>query len=267
MIYPKLKETLTASGPAAIAVSGGIDSMALARAASLVWADTHVFHAASPAVPKAATERLKHCAAKWGWNLHVIDAGEMADPDYLKNPVNRCFFCKTNLYSRILAETDRPVFSGANVDDLSDYRPGLEAARDFAVRHPYVEAGMGKSGIRGMARELQMGSIAELAASPCLSSRVSTGIPIAPGDLEIIDRIEVGLRAMFGDVAIRCRHVEGGYKIQLEEAVFSKLTEAQIEAVASHASQTVDNSADILGVEPYVRGSAFAVEKQHASFS
>lgn len=267
MNYPKLKQILTEAGPAAIAVSGGIDSMALARAASLVWENTQVFHAASPAVPKAATRRLRDFARKWGWNLHVIDAGEMADPEYLRNPVNRCFFCKTNLYSRILAEADRLVFSGANIDDLSDYRPGLEAARDFAVRHPYIEAGMVKSDIRDMARQLQMGSIADLAASPCLSSRVRTGIRISPADLKIIDRIETGLRAMFGDVAIRCRRVEGGYRIQLEETLFANLTEAKKKAVLSLASQSAADTGAVLGVEPYVRGSAFAVEEQHAGIS
>jgi hypothetical protein len=86
-------------------------------------------HAASPAVPAEATARVRDHAARAGWNLVVTDAGEFADPRYRANPVDRCYFCKSNLYDRIRGLTDAAIASGANLDDLDDYRPGLIAAK------------------------------------------------------------------------------------------------------------------------------------------
>ena len=79
--------------------------------------------------------------AREGWRLAIIDAGEFADPDYLANPANRCFFCKTNLYGAIAARTEATIVSGTNLDDLGDWRPGLRRRAAHGVRHPYVEAG------------------------------------------------------------------------------------------------------------------------------
>ena len=112
----------------AIAVSGGVDSMTLAVVAHRAKAGTQVFHAVSPAVPVEATERVKTHAEKEGWHLNIIDAGEIHDPEYVANPANRCYFCKTNLYDTVTGETTLTVASGTNLDDLGDYRPGLIAA-------------------------------------------------------------------------------------------------------------------------------------------
>jgi uncharacterized protein len=124
----------------AIAVSGGVDSMVLAHVAHghARTAMTAV-HAVSPAVPRLATERVQAHAKRHGWTLHVVDAEELADPDYRNNPVNRCFYCKSRLYERIAAATGLTIASGTNVDDLGDYRPGLEAAQRNQVLHPFVE--------------------------------------------------------------------------------------------------------------------------------
>ena len=78
--------------------------------------------------------------------LDVVEAGEFADPDYLRNPVNRCYFCKANLYDRIAALAEGTIASGANLGDLGDFRPGLTAAAERSVIHPFVEAGIGKPG-------------------------------------------------------------------------------------------------------------------------
>ena len=92
--------------------------------------------------------------------------------NYLANPVDRCFFCKTNLYGCIARLTDAQILSGANLDDLQEYRPGLEAAKCHSVRHPYLEAGIDKRAVRSLARELGLGALSELPAAPCLSSRM-----------------------------------------------------------------------------------------------
>ena len=88
--------------------------------------------------------------------------------NYLANPVDRCFFCKTILYGCIARLTDAQILSGANLDDLQEYRPGLEAARCHSVRHPYLEAGIDKRAVRSLARELGLGALSELPAAPCL---------------------------------------------------------------------------------------------------
>ena len=174
----------------AIAVSGGVDSMTLAVVAHRENPATEIFHAVSPAVPLQATARVRQYAERERWNLTVIDAGEMLNEDYLANPVNRCYFCKTSLYDTVLEHTKLPVASGTNLDDLGDYRPGLIAAAEHQVRHPYVEAGIDKETLRRVAGALGLHDLKDLPAAPCLSSRVTTGIPIDAELLPLIDRAE-----------------------------------------------------------------------------
>lgn len=109
-----------------LAVSGGVDSLTLAHAAMRAFPGqpVEVCHAVSPAVPAEATERVKTHAARNGWRLRLLDAKEFSDPDYLRNPVNRCYFCKSNLYDRIRGQVDGTIASGANTDDLGITVPG-----------------------------------------------------------------------------------------------------------------------------------------------
>ena len=176
--------------PLAIAVSGGVDSMTLAVVAHRAQPGTSIFHALSPAVPALATQRVKQKAAQEGWALTLINAGEMQDPQYLANPANRCYFCKTNLYDAVARTTRLKVASGTNLDDLGDYRPGLIAAEEHQVCHPWVELGIDKQGLRGIAAELGLDDLKDLPAAPCLSSRVTTGIAIDAALLPIIDEAE-----------------------------------------------------------------------------
>ena len=108
------------TGPLAVAVSGGIDSLTLAALAHRHHGDVEMFHAVSPAVPGDATARTEALAAQQGWRLRIVEAGEFEDPAYMANPVNRCFFCKTNLYGAIARHTRARMASGANLDDLGD---------------------------------------------------------------------------------------------------------------------------------------------------
>src|SRR6185437_16934761 len=103
------------------------------------------------------------------------------------------YFCKSNLYDRIRDLTDAVIVSGAKMDDLGDYRPGLLAAAERTVVHPYVDAGMDKTAVRALARELGLDDVAELPAQPCLSSRIETGIAIYSNDLAFIDLAETRL--------------------------------------------------------------------------
>ncbi len=214
----RLEVTLLSLDTAAIAVSGGVDSMTLATLTNRLLGRTRVamIHAVSPAVPPEATERVRRLAETEGWDLSVHDAGEFADARYVHNPINRCYFCKTHLYDAISGVSDRPILSGANLDDLGEYRPGLEAAREHRVRHPYVEAGVGKQGVRALARALGLGDLAELPASPCLSSRIETLIAIDPQTLTGIHAVETLVGRRLRPTTVRCRVRRAGVVVELD---------------------------------------------------
>lgn len=243
-----------------IAVSGGVDSMTLAFVAHrLDGLDARMAHAVSPAVPPAATERVKAYADREGWRLDILDAGETRDPAYLANPVNRCYFCKTNLYDRLKKLSGDVIASGANLDDLGDYRPGLLAASERSVAHPFVEAGIDKRGVRALAGLHGLDDIEQLPAQPCLASRVETGIAIDADDLYFIDAVEQALRWRFGEKAVvRCRITRQGAVIEAEEKLLS-----QSGAIAAlGGALCTERGRRFAGVRPYRRGSAFLHETQ-----
>jgi pyridinium-3,5-biscarboxylic acid mononucleotide sulfurtransferase len=223
----RLEETLASMDRVAVAVSGGVDSLTLATLAhDALGRRARMHHATSPAVPEEATNRTRAVARERGWSLDVFDAGEFADARYRANPVNRCFFCKINLYGAIARRTDAQILSGTNLDDLGEYRPGLDAAKDHGVRHPFVEAGIGKTAIRGLAARAGLGAISDLPAAPCLSSRVETGIAIQPPMLAMIDRAERLLRAALSPRTVRCRVRAAGVVIELDAETLGRMDAA-----------------------------------------
>ena len=246
--------------PIAVAVSGGIDSLTLATVAHRTLPDSvTMFHAVSPAVPGDATARVERIAAAQGWTLRVIDAGEFEDADYRANPVNRCFFCKTNLYGSIGRHTEAQMVSGANLNDLGEYRPGLDAAADNGVRHPFLEARIDKPGVRRLARLEGLGDLAELPAAPCLSSRVETGIAIRADVLKAIHAVERNLALRYPTGTIRCRVRAKGVVIELDPATLATLGEARQAAVRAAVDQLFEGKVSSTDVtfQPYRNGSAF----------
>lgn len=260
----RLQNVLSEIGLLVVAVSGGIDSTLLAIiSARQSDVDVQMVHAISPAVPELATQRVQRYARTENWRLRISDAGEFRDSRYLNNPVDRCFYCKSNLYRYITEEfKDIQVVSGANCSDLADYRPGLKAATEYGVRHPYVEAGISKSGIREIARFLNLDDLSELPASPCLSSRVETGIRIESTSLKAIDRVETEIRTMLQTKAVRCRIRREGIVVELDNDALSKIGKEDRQAVrAVVQSSFSDRKAQVtVEFEEYRMGSAFIRE-------
>jgi uncharacterized protein len=239
----------------AIAVSGGVDSLTLATVAHRAMSPAPLMvHAVSAAVPAAATERAREAAAAQGWSLKEIVAGEFDDANYLANPYNRCYHCKSNLYRSMRAITDRALASGTNVDDLSDFRPGLKAATERDVVHPFVNAGIGKDQIRAIARAEGL-EYAELPAQPCLASRIETGIPIRGFDLRFVDELEARIRSMLGEQStVRVRMRAGGVHVELGDWPHAAVQE-RVEAAARALCAERDYS--FVALKPYRQGSAF----------
>ncbi len=255
-----LADVIEDYGSIAIALSGGVDSMTLSSFAHRRLGRDRVMmlHAVSPAVPAEATARVKAQATRENWRLQTVDAGEFSDERYRANPLNRCFFCKSNLYQSLAALTECVLVSGTNSDDLGDFRPGLEAAADHAVKHPYVEAGLAKFDVRRLALELGLPKLAALPASPCLASRVETGIRIDPGDMAAIDNIETWLRRRLAPEIVRCRVRPGGIVIELDNATLDALTQEGRTDAADLIHREFDMSPPRpVQFVPYRQGSAF----------
>ena len=261
--YKKLIEILKNNHGVAIAVSGGVDSMTLSYVANLFMdPKPTLYHAVSPAVPLSATTRLSYQAEQCHWNLVLLDAGEFQNDNYVKNPVNRCFFCKSNLYDRIRMEWKGPLFSGTNIDDLSEYRPGLIAAKKSEVRHPFVEAGINKIEVRSIAKKNGLNDLSKLPSAPCLSSRVETGIPIQKYDLNLIEKTESKLLSLLGAIDLRCRLRHQGISVELD-ALFLKGLDSQkmeaIEKIGREAARALGGR--FCGVTTYSRGSTFKIDR------
>lgn len=237
-----LAELLADIGPRVVACSGGIDSLVLATVAYLEAPElTTIAHTVTPAVPSAGTARVLAHARRSGWNLELVTSNEFDDERYLSNPTDRCYYCKTNLYDAVAAlvdgglgsgdRADATILSGANTDDLGEYRPGLIAADEHNVRHPYVEAGIGKSGIRALAADLGLAE-ADLPASPCLASRLYTGTRVTAERLRSIEMGEAVL-AEAGFAVNRCRMRGDDVLVELPEADRDQCDDALLADVAS----------------------------------
>jgi uncharacterized protein len=243
-----------------VAVSGGVDSMTLAiLAGRALNSRASMYHALSSAVPPCATQRVKATASDEGWALHLVDAGEMRDEDYLRNPYRRCFHCKSHLYATLAQGNGGVVLSGANADDLDDFRPGLQAAKQYQVRHPFIECGVDKAMVRHICGILGFPHLASLPASPCLSSRIQTGIRIDAPMLGFVDRVETLLRAQIAPEIVRCRIRRDRIAVQLDTDSLDRLSPD----AALQWTERIQEMASALGLpgvvqfEPYQMGSAF----------
>ncbi len=207
--YQALKDNLGQYKRAIVAFSGGIDSSLVAYVAGQVLGQNAMaVTSASASLKRSDLALAERLAADWGILHRVIVTDELSKPAYRANPVNRCFHCKTSLYTYLddMARTEaiEIVLNGTNLDDLGDHRPGLIAAENFEVRSPLVEAGFHKSDIRALAAALGLEN-ADKPQAACLSSRFPYGTHITQALLAQVEAAEEVMTEL-GFRQFRVRH-------------------------------------------------------------
>ena len=205
----QLRDWFADHAPVLIAFSGGVDSSYLSFIAHQELGDRALsVTAISPSFPQDQHQEIDRMVADWKLYHRWIHTQEMEREQYRSNPVNRCYFCKNELFTHLIEIAREQEFTticdGNNADDRDDYRPGMQAGRELGVRSPLIEAGLTKAEIRERSRVWKLPT-AEKPASPCLSSRIPYGMPVTIQKLSAIERGERAIREL-GFSVVRLRH-------------------------------------------------------------
>lgn len=179
-----------------VALSGGVDSCVVAKAAALSGKNCIAFTSDSPSVPRDDILAATEVAILVGIEHRIVNTPETLDENYIRNDERRCYFCKSHLYQSIASEFSSDiVVNGTNFDDLSDYRPGIEAADENLVRSPLAELKLGKRHVRELAAYWKLPT-KDKPASPCLASRIAYGVPVTHERLQMIEQAEQLIRKL-----------------------------------------------------------------------
>ncbi|MDA0690356.1 MAG: ATP-dependent sacrificial sulfur transferase LarE [Nitrospinae bacterium] len=237
-----LESHLKDLGRVVVAFSGGADSALVLAMSQKVLGNENVLAVTAESESLAERELLgaQKVAAELGVEHLILRTHEMDSPEYRANPINRCYHCKSELYSRLQAIAEKRnithMVNGINQDDLGDHRPGIIAAREFGVLSPLSQAGFNKNDVRELSRQLGL-TTSEKPAMPCLSSRVPYGEPISPEKLAMIEQAE-DLLLSLGFTQLRVRHHGEIARIELlKEEMPEFLADAIAETVQQRFKQ------------------------------
>ena len=241
-----------------IAYSGGVDSAFLAAVANEVLGNNALsVTAVSPSLAPSELEEAQSLAQDLGLNYRTINTNEIEREDYSANNPDRCFFCKDELYSHLIKfcgeENYSFVVNGTNVDDLGDYRPGLDAATQYGVRSPLVEANLEKKDIRVLSREMGLPTW-DKPAQACLSSRIPYGTMVTVEALTTIAKAEKYLREK-GFKQLRVRHHENIARIEISADDFDVLTSEPLRTDVPSYFKSLGYSYVTLDLEGFRSGS------------
>lgn len=218
--YERMQQILSDLKSVAVAFSAGVDSTFVLKAALDTLGAGHVVAVTgrSDSLAQAEFDEACRLATALGVEHVVLDTNEFDDRNYTANPTNRCYYCKTTLYShleRFIRERGlKAIVNGINADDLTDYRPGIQAADQHNVRAPAAEAGLTKEDVRKLSRQMGLPTF-DKPASPCLSSRVQYGEEVTPEKLRRVEAAESFLRREIGVRECRVRHHDNLARIEV----------------------------------------------------
>ena len=232
-----LIEWFARHGSVAIGFSGGVDSTYLAAVAVEAVGPEHTLAiiGRSASFPESQWRNARDLAVRLGVPILEIDTEELGDSRYAANPTNRCYFCKTELWTKLgpaaRSRTLAVIVDGTNADDLSDHRPGAAAAREHGVRSPLAEIGMTKAEIRDRSRARGLPTWSQ-PSSPCLASRIPYGTAVTTERLRRIERAESALRTIGVSGNLRVRDHGDIGRVEMDAAELDRLiSESRLDAV------------------------------------
>lgn len=222
----QLRDLFRALDSVIVAYSGGVDSSYVAYVANEELGPRAVcITGQSASLPSYQNAEIANVVEKFGFHHEIIATDELENPNYSANDANRCYFCKDELYNKLesvaRARGIEHIVDGSTVDDLDDYRPGRQAAKQHAVRSPLIEVGLNKSEVRELSRRATLPTW-DKPASPCLSSRIAYGTTVTIERLSKVDRGEEILRE-FGFREFRVRHHDTLVRLEISAAEMERV--------------------------------------------